>query len=164
VLVEQLPQPLGTGHAVACCRPHLQSDQFIVLNGDDLFSPKGISDLAQTPLGLLGVEREDAAQYGVIVTDQTDRVLRLHEKPPADLYPSPVLVNIGAYKFDARIFDYAIPMSARGEYEITDTVSWLAGRARVQAIRSDFWFPIGTPENLADAQFLDPLLFSPTLF
>ena len=37
-LVEQLPEPLGTGHALHCCRAQLRSDDFLVINGDDLFS------------------------------------------------------------------------------------------------------------------------------
>lgn len=154
-LVEQLPEPLGTGHALQCCRPELKSEDFIVINGDDLFSRRGIAALAAVPLGLLTVLRDDATQYGVAVTDEADKVLRLHEKPAAGTYPPPVRVNIGAYKFDQRIFDYDLPRSERGEYEITDYVSWLAERAPMRAIVTDFWEPVGKPQDLERAQTLD---------
>src|SRR5262249_22219908 len=79
-LVEQLPEPLGTGHALMCCAPHLQSDEFVVMNGDDLFGAAGIQTLAESPLGVLTIVRDDATQYGVIVTDEHGYVVRLHEK------------------------------------------------------------------------------------
>jgi len=151
-LVEQLPEPLGTGHAVMCCAPYLQSDEFIVMNGDDLFGAAGLNALAREPLGVLTIERDDPTQYGVVVTDEAKRVLRLHEKPPAGLYPPPVQVNIGAYKLNRSIFDYELPLSSRGEYEITDYVTRLAANQTVRAILSDFWLPIGTPQNLEAAQ------------
>ena len=74
---------------------------------------------------------------------------RLHEKP-AELgeYPTPVQASIGGYKLDSRIFDYELPLSARGEYELTDYISWLAKHHAVQIVQADFWFPIGTPAEL----------------
>lgn len=154
-LVEQLPEPLGTGHALMCCAPHLQSEAFIVMNGDDLFGAAGINALADAPLGVLTVLRDDASQYGVVVTDERGQVVRLHEKPPFGLYPPPVNVNIGAYKFNRSIFDYELPLSSRGEYEITDYITWLASTQVVQAIEADFWLPIGNPQGLQDAQQVD---------
>jgi NDP-sugar pyrophosphorylase family protein len=154
-LVEQLPEPLGTAHAVQACRPFLRSYDFLVLNGDDLYSAKAIKRLAETPAGILTVERMDASRWGIAVTDAAGHLLRLHEKPPEGLYPLPVKVNIGVYKFNQAIFDYAVPLSARGEYEITDYVSWLALNGTVHVLPSSFWLPIGTPADLEAAQSLD---------
>lgn len=154
-LVEQLPEPLGTGHALMCCAPHLRSDEFVVMNGDDLFGAAGVESLADAPLGVLTVLRDDPTLYGVVVTDAHNHVIRLHEKPPAGAYPPPVKVNIGAYKFNHSIFDYELPLSSRGEYEITDYITWLASKQTVHAIEADFWLPIGNPQNLHDAQNVD---------
>ena len=41
-LVEQLPQPMGTGHAVQCCQPYLKSEDFLVINADDLYKQSSI--------------------------------------------------------------------------------------------------------------------------
>lgn len=162
-IVEQLPEPLGTGHAVQCCAPFLHSDAFIVLNGDDLYSAAAIARLARTQYGILTVERDEASKWGVVVTDAAGRVQRLHEKPPEGLYPPPVQVNIGGYKFDRAIFDYDLPLSARGEYEITDYVSWLARRGTIEAVPCPFWLPIGTPDDLANAHKMpvEQLMFPP---
>jgi bifunctional UDP-N-acetylglucosamine pyrophosphorylase/glucosamine-1-phosphate N-acetyltransferase len=79
----------------------------------------------------------------------------LHEKPAEGTYPVPVQVNIGVYKLNSHVFDYDIPLSPRGEYEITDYISHLARDYPVQLVPCDFWFPIGTPEDLKTAQKID---------
>lgn len=164
-IVEQTPEPLGTGHAVQCCAPFLRSDPFLVMNGDDLFSARAIAELAAdpSPAGLLAIPRDDPTQYGVVVIDDQGYVTRLHEKPTPGTYPHPppALVNIGFYKLNRTIFDYDLPRSARGEYEVTDYVTWLAARQPVRAIQSDFWLPIGDPAALAAAQGADVQQYIP---
>lgn len=142
-IVEQLPAPLGTGHAVQCCQPHLRSEGFLVVNGDDLFGAAALRRLAQVEAGVLAVERDDASQYGVLLTDATGRLTRIHEKPTPGTYPAPVQVNIGAYKLDQSIFAHPLLPSPRGEYELTDYVTALATQRPVSVIVSDFWLPIG---------------------
>lgn len=154
-LVEQLPEPLGTGHALQCCAPHLQSDEFLVQNGDDLFGAQSMARLAASPLGLLTIPREEQSKWGVAVMDEQGRLLRLHEKPAEGTYPLPIQANIGAYKLNTSIFEYDLPKSPRGEYELTDYITWLAGHTIVQVIPAKFWFPIGAPPDLEAAQALD---------
>lgn len=154
-IVEQLPEPLGTGHAVMCCQPYLKSEAFLVINGDDLFGAKALSALSQVEAGVLAVERDDASLYGVLITDQTGRLTRIHEKPEPGTYPPPVRVNIGAYKLTRQIFDYDLPKSKRGEYELTDYVTYLASQTNVQVVVSDFWLPIGNPADYDAAQTAD---------
>jgi NDP-sugar pyrophosphorylase family protein len=154
MLVEQ-PEPLGTGHAIQCCRPYLSHESFIVINGDDLYGVSGLRQLAATQAGLLGAPRYEASKWGVLVTNGDGSLSRVHEKPPEGLYPLPTLVNTGAYKLNDRIFDFSLTPSSRGEYEITDYVTWLAGQQALRVVRSDFWFPVGTPDDLAQAQNLE---------
>lgn len=163
-LVEQA-QPLGTGDALRCCQDALTSDDFIVVNGDDLYDAPSIAKLAQTRLGVLTVERDDGSSYGVIVADDQGNVLKLHEKPPAGLYPPPVKINIGAYRLNRSVFDLPLSVNEeRGEYEITQYITEMAGRGPVSIVDAAFWFPIGTPEKLEQAQTLDveASLFGPT--
>jgi len=154
-LVEQLPEPQGTGHALQCCAPYLRSESFLVHNGDDLFGSRALARLAQTPLGLLTAPSYEPSKIGVVVKNEAGGLLKIDEKPPHERYPIPVQGNIGAYKLDKRIFDYQLPLSPRGEYELTDYLTWLAGITQVELVESDFWFPIGTPQDLEKAQSLD---------
>lgn len=153
-LVEQLPEPLGTGHALQCCAPKLKSRAFLVQNGDDLFGAADLARLADFPLGMLTVPREDQTRWGVAVTDAHQHLIQLHEKPADGTYPTPIQANIGAYKLDTRIFGYDLPLSPRGEYELTDYLTCLAADTAVQVLPAQFWFPIGTPEELSAAQSL----------
>jgi bifunctional UDP-N-acetylglucosamine pyrophosphorylase/glucosamine-1-phosphate N-acetyltransferase len=154
-LVEQVPEPLGTGHALMCCAEHLRSREFLVQNGDDLFGSRDLARLAAVALGILTIPRDDPERFGVAVMNEAGNLSHLHEKPKAGTYPTPAPANIGAYKMDTRIFDYDLPRSERGEYEITDYVTWLAKSFAVDVVPANFWFPIGNPDDLKAAQTLD---------
>lgn len=155
VIAEQLPEPLGTGHAVQVCQEHLTSDDFFVLNGDDLFDGNALAKMRDEPSAILAVKRDDPTAYAAIIQNEDGYVARLHEKPPAGMYPPPVKVNIGAYKLSTKIFDYDIQKSERGEYEITDYVSYLATQTNMRVVTSDFWQPVGNPADFDFAQTVD---------
>jgi len=152
-LVEQRPEPLGTGHALQCCQPYLTSREFLVINGDDLYDRESLKKLAAQPLGILAALRDDPARFGVLTTDENGKLIHIEEKPIP--HPSPALVNAGAYKMDTRIFDYELKLSKRNEYEITDYVQYLAATSEMRVVPGKFWFPVGRPADLADAQTLD---------
>jgi len=155
-LVEQQPNPLGTGHAVQCCQPVLHSHEFLVINGDDLYDAASLQQLAEQPLAILAAMRDEAFRFGVLQKTDDNKLKRIREKPSPELYVSPALVNSGAYKMDQRIFDLQIKLSMRDEYEITDYVQFLADSdAGVTIVQGAFWFPVGRPEDLAQAQTLN---------
>ena len=154
-LVDQLPEPLGTGHALQCCQPHLKSDDFIVINGDDLYSRDALQRLAVHEYAILTMKRYDFDKYGVIVSDEARQFRRIDEKPPRDRYQAPAACSIGAYKFRDDIFDYALPLSSRGEYEVSDYLGLAAQDHAVAVVDSPFWLPIGDPAALDAAQSAD---------
>ena len=154
-MVEQLPRPLGTGHALQCCRERLSSDDFLVINGDDLFASHALRELSRQPFGILSAQRMDYHRYGVILRDETGAFLAIDEKPQPGAYPAPAPCSIGAYKFRREVFDYALESSARGELEITDYVTAAAEMHEVAVVDSPFWLPIGDPAALQAAQNVD---------
>lgn len=154
-LIEQLPEPLGTGHALLCCREHLASHDFLVINGDDLYPAAALRELGRHDFGILSNQRDDYDRYGVVLRNEAGEFQRIHEKPPPGAYPAPAPCNSGAYKFTAAVFDYAPARSRRGELEITDTVSAAARDHAVAVVESPFWLPIGDPAALAAAQSVD---------
>ena len=154
-LVEQAPAPLGTGHALQCCRPALQSRDFLVINGDDLFGQAALRRLSQHPFAILAARRADYHRYGVIVRDEAGCFRAIDEKPPAGAYPTPAPCNAGAYKLKTEIFDYPLCKSARGEFELTDAITAVAQQRAVAMVDSPFWLPIGDPSALKTAQEAD---------
>jgi len=154
-LVAQLPQPMGTGHALRCCQPALQSADFLVINGDDLYSRAALQGLSQRRYGILTTPREDYARYGVVLRDAQGGLQRIDEKPPPGRYRPPAACSIGAYKLNSAVFQHVAAPSVRGEIEISDIVTALAAQQRVDVLESPFWLPIGDPAAFAAAQTTD---------
>lgn len=146
-------QPRGTGHALMCCREAITADRLLVLNGDDLVGAADLDRLATLPQGLL-VRPVDVPQAFGIVFRRADGTLERLVEKPSGLQP-PQWANIGAYLFPRRVFDLTLPLSSRGEYEITDAVSQLAQQEPFYVIEADHWLPIGTPQQWEAAQQTD---------
>jgi UDP-N-acetylglucosamine diphosphorylase / glucose-1-phosphate thymidylyltransferase / UDP-N-acetylgalactosamine diphosphorylase / glucosamine-1-phosphate N-acetyltransferase / galactosamine-1-phosphate N-acetyltransferase len=153
--VVRQPSQLGTGDALHCAEDYVGTQQFLVQNGDDLFSRTTMERLAAASLGVLTVWRDDPERWGVVVSDESGRIRQLDEKPPKGKYPVPARVNAGAYKLDRSIFQKQLTLSSRGELELTDYVTDLCARAPVYPVDADAWIPIGAPDELAKANELD---------
>ena len=69
--------------------------------------------------------------------------------------PAPQLANIGGYVFPKRVFDLTLPLSPRGEYEITDAVAQLAVGGGFRVVEASYWLPIGNVEQWEAAQTAD---------
>lgn len=57
--------PRGTGDALHCCRDHLRSDRFMVLNGDDLYGAADLAALAACSAGLLVHQVDEPRRFGI---------------------------------------------------------------------------------------------------
>jgi NDP-sugar pyrophosphorylase family protein len=150
-------QPRGTADALRQCREKLQSDHFLVINGDDLFGARGLRILAEKPAGVLVHTVDEPRRFGIAFLKPDGTLEKLVEKPVLD---GRQLANTGAYVFPRDVFDIEIGLSARGEYEITDYVSTLAARRPFHVVEADFWLPIGTEEawKKAEQQALESVL------
>ena len=142
-------QPRGTGDALRACREQLRSDRFLVLNGDDLYGAADLARLASCSAGLLVHPVDEPKRFGIAFKKPDGSLKELVEKPDlTGRYPA----NAGAYLFPRSVFETDLQVSSRGEYEITDYVTALAGQQRVELIEATFWLPIGTVEVWQAAQ------------
>lgn len=113
---------LGTAHAVKLAKEYVDGD-FLVLNGDNLVDRGTIADLLAGKNGsvtLLAVDREQTLGYGVVISEGR-RVTKILEKPKEVVSH---FINAGIYIFTREIFEEIerTPLSATGEYAITDTI------------------------------------------
>jgi bifunctional UDP-N-acetylglucosamine pyrophosphorylase/glucosamine-1-phosphate N-acetyltransferase len=149
-------QPRGTGDALRSCRTALGKRQpagsFLVLNGDDLYGAADLAELARHPAGLLVHPVDEPRRFGIAFLKPDGTLEKLVEKPALD---GTQLANTGAYVFPPHVFETELKVSARGEFEITDYVTALAKQGTVQAVRTNFWLPIGTVEAWQAAQQMD---------
>src|SRR5437660_3394728 len=132
-------QPRGTGDALRGCREHLRSERFLVVNGDDLYGAADLAALAPCEAGLLVQPVDEPRRFGIAFLKPDGTLDRLVEKPDLD---GRHLANTGAYLFPADVFQTELKVSKRGEYEITDYVTAVAGVRPVHAIEAGFWLPI----------------------
>src|SRR5438132_6933976 len=145
-------QPQGTGDALRMCQDRLNSDRFLVVNGDDLYGAADLAALSQSPAGLLVQVVDEPRRFGIAFLKPDGTLDRLVEKPNLNgRFPA----NTGAYLFPKHVFEIELKLSARGEYEITDYVSALAARRPVHMVEATFWLPIGTTEVWQQAQTMD---------
>jgi bifunctional UDP-N-acetylglucosamine pyrophosphorylase/glucosamine-1-phosphate N-acetyltransferase len=142
----------GTGHALNVCREFIQSETFLVLNGDDLYGAADLANLAKYQAGFLVHPVDEPRKFGIAFPKADGTLERLEEKPDLD---GRHLANTGAYVFPKDVFDIQLTRSPRGEYEITEYVSKLAARRAFQVVEVNFWLPIGTVEAWQAAQGLD---------
>ncbi len=147
-LIEQDEQK-GTGHALKLAKDFAGKDNFVVLGGDNLWSVNDLETIAQDDAEcyIAGIKVEEPQRYGVLV-EKGGKLVRIHEKP--EKYVGD-LINTGLYKFTPGIFDALeqIKLSPRGEYELTDAITILAekGKVNVYALK-DYWLDLGSIEDV----------------
>ena len=138
----------GTADAVRLAAGSLEDGPFVVLNGDALFDPDGISRLYRTGPAVACYRVDDPTQYGVL--DVEDGVVSGVVEKPTD--PPSDLVNAGAYQFPSAARDWLdVPESERGEHEITDVLEHAADAVDVRAVPLDDWLDVGRPWELLAA-------------
>jgi UDP-N-acetylglucosamine diphosphorylase/glucosamine-1-phosphate N-acetyltransferase len=150
--VEQ-PQQLGTAHAIKLAENSI-SDNFLVLNGDNLIGTQTIRDAMDNMSGdvtLLLTIKENVKGYGVVTTEG-NKVTQIIEKPGTDVSH---FINTGVYIFSPVVFD-EIPytkLSLRGEYEITDTIQRMIDKKyEVKGVHTTAtWIDASYPWDLLNA-------------
>ncbi len=141
---------LGTADAIREVAGLLDGN-FLMLNGDVIVKAKDIRSLAKSSDITISVfEVEDTKGLGVIGLKQ-NKVVRIYEK--VEKAPSH-LANAGLYLFTPAIFDAIAqtPKSARGEYEITDSLQLLIDQGHdVFGQKIGYWLDLSYPWDLLRA-------------
>jgi dTDP-glucose pyrophosphorylase len=146
-IIEQKEQ-LGTAHAVLQAETWAGKDNFLLVMGDNLYSPRDMKNIAKKQLISIGaMSVDDPTKYGVLVCDK-NKLIRIDEKPKV---PASNLVNTGMYFLTNDIFGAIkkIKKSNRGEYELTDAMTFLAKEKTVHVyVLKGYWIDFGKPEDI----------------
>src|SRR5262249_7156301 len=146
-------EPRGTGDALMSCKGVVTSDRVMVLNGDDLIGRPDLAKLAAVPMGILAHPVDKPEGFGIIFPKDDGTLERIVEKPKG-LTP-PQLATIGGSFSPRSVFELPLPLSPRGEYEITDAVGQLAAKGRFEVVEAGYWLPISTLGQWQAAQSAD---------
>ena len=139
---------LGTGHALMAAKG-LASDRFLVLNGDVLPDVTSLLQMLRYGAAVSAIRVEDPKRYGVFVEERGcfKSVIEKSDSPPSNL------ANAGIYLLEKSIFAalQSAPLSARGEYELTDGLNLLAREERIRIVELASWMEIGRPWDILTA-------------
>ena len=143
-------QPIadGTARAVQCARDYAGRDPFLVLNSDNLYPApvlRALVDLDGPGLPAYAVDslvhesgfpRDRVMGFAAIDINAHGHLTRIIEKPGRDYYDamgSRALISMNVWRFDERIFSACrdVPLSPRGEYELSEAVGVAVSRGEV---------------------------------
>ena len=151
IFYQEQKQQLGTGHAVLQAKPYIKN-QFLVLNGDDLFAREDINNLLPFKYAALSLEVPNPSLYGVFKLNNNNQIIKLVEKPKENIGN---MANVGCYLFQPEIFEVLqqTKPSERGEIEVTSAIQTIARQEPVQVIPlTKYWLPTGYPWDLLKTQ------------
>lgn len=146
--------PLGTGGAVLNALGNLE-ETFFVLNGDiltdlDLTAMAAAHDASGAAVSISTMHVDDARPFGLVMTDETGRVLEFREKP---VDPIPGDINAGTYLIDPSALDgFDRGVNTSMERDVFPSV--IERGAPVRSFASHcYWMDLGTPEKYLRAHF-----------
>lgn len=140
--------PLGTAGAVKNAQRFIDSDTFLVANGDSFCSV----DLAQfhnfhlekrSLMSMVVVESKDTADYGLVLLDDQNKIVGLEEKKQEQ---SSGFINAGIYLFQKEILS-TIPAGAKYSLEY-DLFPKMINSNCNAFVTGERLIDIGTPERL----------------
>jgi len=150
--------PNGLAQAFVIGEEFVGADKVALILGDNIFYGTGFGDLITSfnnvdGAAIFAYKVADPERYGVVEFDASFKALSIEEKPaePKSNYAVP-----GLYFYDNSVVEIAknIPLSARGEYEITDVnrIYLEQGNLQVGVMdRGTAWLDTGTFDSLSDA-------------
>ncbi|HLF07241.1 MAG TPA: bifunctional sugar-1-phosphate nucleotidylyltransferase/acetyltransferase [Thermoplasmata archaeon] len=159
---------LGTGHALLQARSAVKG-RFVVMNGDIILSERDLKAFVSgaakgAGASMAGFKVDDVSTLGELEV-KGGQLSSIKEKEG----PSrPGLANVGLYSLSEEVFDIldSLPLSPRGEYELTDALTAMAGggtaKAGLKSRRTsssgvavhqlkDRWLDLAYPWQLLDA-------------
>lgn len=143
--------PLGTGGALKLAEPLIDSDPFLVFNGDSIVD----ADLGAllehhrrraALLTLALVKVPEAGRYGAVVTNDDGGIVSFVEKKSA----GPALVNAGVYCCGGDVLDH-IPAAAPCSLE-RDVLSSLPASGVHGFAVDGYFIDIGIPDTLREVR------------
>ena len=138
----------GSGGALHLVKGLVKND-FLVMNGDDLYLKKDVENILKYDLAMLGLEINASDKFGVISFDENGNLKEIIEK--GNVVGS-ALANVGLYKLNKKFFDYPLVSIGNEEFGLPQTLVLMAKDFLVHVEKATDWFAIGDPEQLEKAQ------------
>jgi dTDP-glucose pyrophosphorylase len=149
----------GTATAALLAEDFVGDDPFLLTFGDILIEPEDYRNavrLMESPdvEGVIAVKRVEDPFQGAAVYEENGRVTEIIEKPPRGTSRTN-WNSAGMYAFRPGVFRELrrVPLSERGEYELTSALSQMLANGKTLVIGEMHggWRDVGRPEDLEAA-------------
>lgn len=142
----------GPYQALELCRPLLKDgERFCVFYADDLLDKNSITELLKHKHAATVSEVDEPQHFGIATLNPNGTIKEIEEKPE---HPVSNLALTSGYVLNTDIFAYKPRKHSRGEYFLSNALAAMAQEHSITAVRTTFWFPIATPEDLKRAETL----------
>ena len=151
IIFSEEDEPLGTGGALKKAELLIQSETFIVMNGDSIcdinfhdfyYFHKNNNAI----LSMVLVQSKETKDFGSVVMNESDEITSFKEKEATD---NLCLINAGIYFMQKEIFSY-MPDNSRFSLEL-DFFPKITGESCAGYIVNSELIDIGTPERYEKA-------------
>jgi len=154
ILISSEAKPLGTGGAIKNARTLIQSDPFLVVNGDSFFDMNLCRFIhfhmrKKALLSIALVDAKDPKDYGSIKINSANRVIRFNEKEKAGRSS---IINAGIYLFNSEVLSL-MPNNENFSLEY-DFFPKIVSREFYGYLAKGLFIDIGTPERYKRAERL----------
>lgn len=152
------PTPMGTGGAYRFAADALR-ETTIVFNGDiltnlDIAALLDFHSAKQADATLSLVSADDPSRYGLVETDENNRVLRFIEKPSAEEAEKLNIntINAGVYVLEPSILDIIAKDENKSfEYDVFPEILRRETPFFAYTMSEEYWLDIGTPASYLKA-------------
>lgn len=141
-------EPKGIADALGLAEEWAAGQPITVILGDNIFQEsfgKQVTEFEANPHGavIFGTRVDEPQHYGVIVTDNQGKIVKIVEKPKE---PESNLIATGLYIYDSTVWDFIrqLTPSARGELEITDVNNHYLNKDQLRVVElAGYWADCG---------------------
>jgi len=145
----------GTGHALWLTREAVKNEDEVLIVLGDTICDYNVREILNSEVSQIGVRKvDDPRSFGVAELSDTDRVLRVVEKP---IIPKSNMAMVGVYyiKETGELFNAlekhmsSSNAGEEGEYHLTNALEhMIESGIKFQAFRVNNWFDCGKKESL----------------
>ena len=151
-------EPLGIAHALIGIEHFLQGEDFWFILGDNFFHGptfgSNLRSLTRSGEALCFLYRvANPKDFGVAVINDSEKITKIVEKPE-ELISNLAIPGLYFLPCDAPAAASKLPISSRGEIEITDLLRVYLGQNRLTGIRvsrGNTWLDLGNAAAIAKA-------------
>ncbi len=132
-------QQLGTAHALKQAEKFVESDELIVVSGDNIFDSKTV-EMLKEPWMMAFKKSDEPTKYGIVVT-KNGVVEEILEKPKEAVGN---LVNVGIYRFGREIF-----REIDGELDLVSVINKMIKKGYTfRCVEAQLWMDIVYPWDI----------------